>query len=164
VPPKISAGLILFRRRSGSIEVLLAHPGGPFWAGKDEGAWTIPKGEPEDGEDVLAAARREVEEETGARPDGTFIPLDPVRQHSGKTVYAFAVESEFDPAALRSNLFEMEWPPRSGRRQSFPEVDRAEWFTMAIAGRKILSGQAPLLRQLEERLNPDPCPLPPAPC
>jgi predicted NUDIX family NTP pyrophosphohydrolase len=153
VPPKISAGLILFRRRSGSIEVLLAHPGGPVWAGKDEGAWTIPKGEPEDGEDVLAAARREVEEETGARPDGTFIALDPVRQHSGKTVYAWAVESEFDPAALRSNLFDMEWPPRSGRRQSFPEVDRAEWFTMPIAGRKILSGQAPLLRQLEERLK-----------
>lgn len=153
MPSKISAGLILFRRRSGSIEVLLAHPGGPFWAGKDEGAWTIPKGEPEDGEDVLAAARREVEEETGARPDGTFIALDPVRQHSGKTVYAWAVESEFDPAALRSNLFEMEWPPRSGRRQSFPEVDRAEWFTFEVAARKILSGQAPLLRQLEERVR-----------
>jgi predicted NUDIX family NTP pyrophosphohydrolase len=153
VPSKISAGLILFRRRSGSIEVLLAHPGGPFWAGKDEGAWTIPKGEPEDGEGVLAAARREVEEETGARPDGTFIALDPVQQHSGKTVYAWAVESEFDPAALRSNLFETEWPPRSGRRQSFPEVDRAEWFTLEVAARKILSGQAPLLRQLEEWLR-----------
>jgi predicted NUDIX family NTP pyrophosphohydrolase len=155
VPAKISAGLILFRRRSGSIEVLLAHPGGPFWAGKDEGAWTIPKGEPEDGEDVLAAARREVEEETGARPVGDFIALDPVRQNSGKTVYAWAVESEFDPAALRSNIFEMEWPPHSGRHQTFPEVDRAEWFTMAVAGRKILSGQAPLLRQLEKRLRPE---------
>jgi predicted NUDIX family NTP pyrophosphohydrolase len=153
VSQKVSAGLLLFRRRSGSIEVLLAHPGGPFWAGKDEGAWTIPKGEPEDGEDLLAAALREVEEETGARPVGDFIALDPVRQHSGKTVHAWAVEYEFDAATLRSNLFEMEWPPSSGRRQSFPEVDRAEWFTIAAAGRKILSGQAPLLRQLQKHLG-----------
>lgn len=135
------------------LEVLLAHPGGPLWAGKDEGAWTIPKGEIDEGEDGLAAARREVEEETGARPSGEFIALDPVRQRGGKLVHAWAVESDFDPATCRSNLFQMEWPPRSGRQQSFPEVDRVEWYALETAARKILGGQAPLLRQLEERLR-----------
>jgi predicted NUDIX family NTP pyrophosphohydrolase len=153
MPHRVSAGLLLFRRRHHIVEVMLVHPGGPFWARKDEGAWSIPKGEMEDGEDGLAAARREVEEETGARPSGAFIPLDQVRQPGGKVVHAWAVESDFDTATLRSNLFEMEWPPRSGRRLAFPEVDRAEWFTLADAARKILAGQQPLLRQLEERLT-----------
>jgi predicted NUDIX family NTP pyrophosphohydrolase len=150
---KKSAGLLLFRRRSGRVEVLLAHPGGPFWARKDEGAWTVPKGEPEEGEDLLAAAKREVEEETGARPSGEFMPLDPVQQAGGKLVYAWAVESDFDASMLRSNDFQLEWPPGSGRHQMFPEVDRVEWFTLEAAARKILKGQAPILRQLEERLE-----------
>jgi predicted NUDIX family NTP pyrophosphohydrolase len=122
--------------------------GGPFWAKKDEGAWSIPKGEISDGEDPLSAARRELEEETGARPSGEFLPLDPVRQASGKVVYVWAVEGDFDPNALRSNTFSMEWPPRSGRRQEFPEVDRAEWFSIEKARRKIVKGQIPLLDQL----------------
>jgi predicted NUDIX family NTP pyrophosphohydrolase len=146
--PKISAGLLLFRWRARQLEVLLVHPGGPLWAHKDDGAWTIPKGLVEDGEDPLAAARREVEEETGARPAGDFLPLTPVRQSADKTVQAWAVESEFDPAALASNTFEMEWPPRSGRRGTFPEVDRAGWFTIEDARRKILRGQLPLLDEL----------------
>ena len=150
---KTSAGLLFFRTRSGALDVLLVHPGGPFWAGKDDGAWSIPKGEISDGEDALAAARREVEEETGAKPSGPFVALDPVRQAGGKVVFAWAVESDFDPATLRSNVFEMEWPPRSGRRQAFPEVDRAEWFSLEKAARKILKGQVPLLRQLEDRLR-----------
>jgi len=150
---KTSAGLLFFRTRPGTLEVLLVHPGGPFWVRKDDGAWSIPKGEISEGEDVLAAARREVEEETGAKPSGPFVALDPVRQAGGKVVFAWAVESDFDPATLRSNVFEMEWPPRSGRRQAFPEVDRAEWFSLEKAARKILKGQVPLLRQLEDRLR-----------
>jgi predicted NUDIX family NTP pyrophosphohydrolase len=153
MPRKQSAGLLLFRRRGNSVEVLLVHPGGPLWARKDEGAWSIPKGEVNEHEDVLAAARREVEEETGARPSGTFISLSPVRQTGGKVVYVWAVESDFDPASLKSNLFEMEWPPKSGRRRSFPEVDRAAWFDLAAAVRKILPSQAIVLKHLEERLT-----------
>lgn len=149
--PKRSAGLLLFRERSGRLEVLLVHPGGPLWARRDEGAWSIPKGEPAEGEDPLAAARREFEEETGAAPAGEPIPLDPVRQPGGKIVEAWAVEGDFDPATLRSNTFSIEWPPRSGRRQEFPEVDRAAWLSLAEAERKILPGQAPLLRQLAEK-------------
>jgi predicted NUDIX family NTP pyrophosphohydrolase len=145
--PKQSAGLLLFRRR-GDLEVLLVHPGGPLWAKKDEGAWSIPKGELTDGEDPLSAACRECQEETGATPSGEFIALDPVRQPGGKVVHAWAVESQFDPATLRSGTFQMEWPPRSGRRQDFPEVDRAEWFTIEAARRKMLKGQTPLLDQL----------------
>jgi len=121
--------------------------GGPFWAKKDEGAWSIPKGEIADGEDPLSAARREFEEETGARPPGECLPFDPVRQASGKVVHAWAVEGDFDPAALRSNTFSMEWPPRSGRRQEFPEVDLADWFSIENARRKIVKGQIPLLDQ-----------------
>lgn len=132
---------------------MLAHPGGPLWSRKDDGAWTIPKGEIEDGEDGLSAARREVEEETGARPSGAFIELEPVRQKSGKVVHVWAIEADFDPAALTSNLFDMEWPPRSGRRQSFPEVDRIAWFDLAEAGRKILDGQAPFLTALAKALT-----------
>ena len=150
---KQAAGLLLFRRRAGTLEVLLVHPGGPLWARKDEGAWSIPKGEIEPNEDTLAAARREVEEETGARPAGTFIALSPVRQTGGKIVHVWAVESDFDPASLKSNLFEMEWPPKSGNRRSFPEVDRAAWFDLEIAGRKILPSQAIVLQHLHDRLR-----------
>ena len=150
---KQSAGLLLFRRRGNAVEVLLVHPGGPWWARKDDGAWSIPKGEVNDHEDALAAARREVEEETGARPSGSFISLSPVRQTGGKIVHVWAVESDFDPASLKSNLFEMEWPPKSGNRRSFPEVDRAGWFDLATAAHKILSSQAIVLKHLEDRLT-----------
>ena len=153
MPHKRSAGLLLFRRRQDHPEVLLVHPGGPLWARKDDGAWTVPKGEVEQNEDLLAAARREVEEETGARPSGTFIPLPPVHQAGGKVVHVWAVESDFDPASLVSNLFEMEWPPRSRRRRSFPEVDRAAWFDLETAARKILPSQTVVLRHLQERLT-----------
>jgi predicted NUDIX family NTP pyrophosphohydrolase len=152
MPRKQSAGLLLFRRREGSVEVLLVHPGGPLWVRKDDGAWSIPKGEIHENEDGLAAARREVEEETGARPSGTFIALSPVRQPGGKIVHVWAIESDFDPASLKSNLFDMEWPPRSGTRRSFPEVDRAAWFDLKTAARKILPGQAMVLQYLEDRL------------
>jgi len=151
---KSSAGLLLFRLASGEPEVLLVHPGGPFWAKKDEGAWSIPKGELDGEEDPWLAARREFHEETGvAPPDGEAIALEPVRQPGGKVVHAWAVEGDLDVAAIRSNQFSMEWPPRSGRRQSFPEVDRAAWFSLETARRKILKGQAALLEQLEARLG-----------
>jgi predicted NUDIX family NTP pyrophosphohydrolase len=153
MPRKQSAGLLLFRQRAGTLEVLLVHPGGPFWARRDDGAWSVPKGEVDAHEDPLAAARREVEEETGARPSGPFIPLSPLHQSGGKVVHVWAVESEFDPFSLRSNLFEMEWPPKSGTRRSFPEVDRAEWFDLATASRKILASQAPVLQHLEKQLR-----------
>ena len=153
MPPKAAAGLLLFRRASLSVEVLLVHPGGPFWARKDDGAWTIPKGEIEHDEDPLTAARREVEEETGARPLGPFIPLPPVRQTSGKVVYIWAVESAFDPSSLTSNVFEMEWPPRSGKHRTFPEVDRAAWFSLDDAAAKILKSQAPVLDAFKQHIN-----------
>jgi predicted NUDIX family NTP pyrophosphohydrolase len=145
---KKSAGLLLYRQGTDGLEVLLVHPGGPFWARKDAGAWSIPKGELADGEDPLAAAEREFEEETGARPSGDFIPLDPLKQPGGKLVYAWAVRADFDTASLRSNMFSMEWPPRSGRHSEFPEVDRAAWFGIDEARRKILKGQAGFLDQL----------------
>jgi len=147
--PKNTAGLLVFRRRAGRLNVLLVHPGGPLWAKKDEGAWSIPKGEFTDDEDPLSAARRECKEELGATPAGDFTALNPVRQASGKIVYAWAVESDFDASTFRSNTFQMEWPPRSGRQQEFPEVDRAEWFTTDEARRKMNPGQVPLLDQLE---------------
>jgi len=147
---KKSAGLLLYRDRAAGVEVLLVHPGGPFWARKDDGAWSIPKGEFADGEDPLAAARREFEEETGMRPEGEFSTLVPVKQPGGKMVHAWAVRGDFDPAGLRSNTFSMEWPPRSGRLSEFPEVDRAGWFTLDDARRKILKGQAGVLDQLRE--------------
>lgn len=149
--PKKSAGLLLFRRNSheSQLEVFLVHPGGPFWRNKDEGAWTIPKGEFADDEDPLAAAKREFQEETGGdAPAGDYIPLKPVKQASGKIVHAWAIEGDFDPAGLQSNRFLREWPPRSGRLQEFPEVDRADWFTPDAAKRKILAGQSPLIDQL----------------
>src|ERR1051325_3463741 len=140
-----SAGLLLYRCTNGIIEVLLCHPGGPFWARKDEGAWSIPKGEFAPGEDPLDAAKREFEEETGQVANGEFIMLRPVLQPGGKIVHAWAVELDFDPATLRSNTFSMEWPPKSGQSREFPEIDRAEWFDVKSAHTKILKGQAPLL-------------------
>lgn len=146
--PKKSAGLLLYRHSEGSIEVLLVHPGGPFWRNKDEGAWTIPKGE-FDKEDPLAAARREFEEETGSTPpDGEYIPLTPIKQKNGKIVHAWAIAGDFHPASLNSNEFETEWPPKSGRMQKFPEVDRAEWFAPDVAKQKMLSGQGALITEL----------------
>jgi len=148
---RTSAGLLLFRRTSNGVEVLLVHPGGPLWGNKDEGAWSIPKGEIDAGEDPLAAARREFEEELGSPVSGEFIALAPIRQASGKVVHAWAVESDFDPATLTSGTFSMEWPPRSGHQQEFPEVDRAEWFTLEDAKRKINKAQISLLDQLSSR-------------
>ena len=150
--PKKSAGLLLYRHKQDSLEFLLVHPGGPFGRNKDEGAWTIPKGEFDD-EDPLEAARREFKEETGAAPpDGQYIPLTPIKQKNGKIVHAWAVEGDFDPAKLLSNEFETEWPPKSGRTQKFPEVDRAQWFAPDVAKRKMLSGQGALVDELERKL------------
>lgn len=146
---KHSAGLLLYRVREGAPEVFLVHPGGPFWKKKDLGAWSIPKGEIDEGEDPLGAARREFEEETGFRPDGTFRQLAPVRQRSGKIVHAWAVEGDCDAAAIRSNTFTLRWPPHAGTQQEYPEVDRAEWFALDRAREKILEGQGELLTQLE---------------
>jgi predicted NUDIX family NTP pyrophosphohydrolase len=140
-----SAGLLLFRRKRTGPEFFLVHMGGPFWARKDESAWTIPKGLVEPGEEPLAAACREFEEETGLLPAGPYIGLPPVRQAGGKLVHAFAVEGDADPARLRSNLFRLEWPPRSGRFQEFAEVDRAAWFDAPIARRKLVKAQAALI-------------------
>ena len=147
-----SAGLLLFRQMDGDIEVLLGHPGGPFWRRKDEGAWTIPKGLIAPGEPPLAAAQREFAEETGHYPSGETIPLGSATQPRGKVVHAWAIEGDWDPADLRSNTFEMEWPPRSGRLQSFPEIDRAEWFPAAEARKRILKGQALFIDRLFEAL------------
>jgi predicted NUDIX family NTP pyrophosphohydrolase len=155
---KQSAGLLLFRRGSSGVEVLLAHPGGPLWARKDAGAWSIPKGEVEEGEDLLQAALREFEEETGIAVTGQTLSLGPIRQRGGKTVHAWAVEQDIDPAHVRSNTFTMEWPPRSGRQREFPEIDRVEWFNLEAARVKILPSQASLLRQLEELIAAPPRP------
>ncbi|HEV7239057.1 MAG TPA: NUDIX domain-containing protein [Thermoanaerobaculia bacterium] len=144
---KTSAGILLYRRRE-VIEVFLVHPGGPFWAKKDLGAWSLPKGELAEGEDPLAAAVREFKEETGFSIDGEFRALQPLRQPSGKTILAWAVEGDCDPADLRSNVFSMEWPPKSGSMQHFPEVDRASWFRLAEARERIIAGQAPFLDEL----------------
>lgn len=148
--PRRSAGIVLHRRApDGSPEVLLVHPGGPFWAKKDDGAWSIPKGEQGDDEEPLAAARREFAEELGtAPPDGEPQPLGEVRQKSGKVVTAWALAGDLDPAQVVSNTFELEWPPRSGRRQAFPEVDRAEWFGLDRARVKLLPAQVPFLDAL----------------
>lgn len=143
----------MYRAGAGGLEVLLAHPGGPLWAKKDEGVWSIPKGEFGEDEDPLMAARREFEEETGMAPRGDFIPLTPLRQPSGKIVFAWAVYGNFDTASLTSNLFSMEWPPKSGRLREFSEVDRAAWLTMEAAIRKILPGQAPFLHELADKLK-----------
>ena len=150
--PRVSAGLLMFRRRAGALEVLLAHPGGPLWANKDAEAWTIPKGEIAEGEDPLTAARREFEEETGIQPEGVFYPLGSVRQKSGKIVHAWAFEGDADPDVLRSNSFQMQWPPGSGQLRSFPEVDRVQWFSLDEARRRINPAQAGLIDALESTL------------
>jgi predicted NUDIX family NTP pyrophosphohydrolase len=146
--PKESAGLLLYRQRGGGLEVFLVHPGGPFWKKKDDGAWTIPKGEPNDGEDKRDAAIREFAEETGTTLDGDFRALPPIKQAGGKWVHAWAVAGDLDPATLVSNEFEMEWPPRSGKNSRFPEIDRGAWFSLAEARIKINKGQAALLDAL----------------
>jgi len=151
--PQRSAGILLYRRKRGAVEVLLVHPGGPFWQKKDDGAWTIPKGLYEPGEEALAAAQREFAEETGYAPAGEFIALGEFRQSSAKMVSVWAVEGEFDVAALKSNMFALEWPPRSGRRREFPEVDRAGWFAIEPARKKILKGQVAILDALAARLS-----------
>jgi predicted NUDIX family NTP pyrophosphohydrolase len=150
---KKSAGLLPFREANTGLEVLLVHPGGPFWAKKDEGAWSIPKGEFADDENPLMAARREFEEETGIEPAGEFLPLGSIKQTGGKLVLAWALRFDCDPSSIRSNLFSMEWPPKSGKQQEFPEVDRAEWFGVESARGKILKGQAAFLDRLMEQLK-----------
>jgi predicted NUDIX family NTP pyrophosphohydrolase len=152
--PKRSAGLLVYRRTDGELEVLLVHPGGPFWAKKDDGAWSVPKGEYGPDEDPLKVALREFEEEIGAEPPdhATAVSIGELRQPSGKVVTAWAVEGDLDVSEVRSNTFEMEWPPRSGRTQEFPEVDRAGWFGLEEARRKLLRGQIGFLDRLEELL------------
>lgn len=150
---KNSAGILLYRNRSGTLEVLLVHPGGPLWARKDAGAWSIPKGEFEEGADSLEAARREFLEETGSPIDGPFFALTPLKQRSAKVVHAWAVEGHIDAASIQSNTFSMEWPPRSGRQQEFPEVDRGEWFAIPAARTKLIAGQAAFLDELLKKLG-----------
>lgn len=150
-----SAGLLAFRLTRGSLEVLLIHPGGPFWAKKDTGSWSIPKGLYHDDEEAFVAAKREFEEETGFKPVGDFIDLGAFKQPSGKIILVWAVENDFDISSFTSNMFSMEWPPRSGRMQEFPEADRAQWFDMAEALFKITKGQAPVLDALQRRLKRD---------
>ena len=145
---KVSAGILLFRMSTSALEVFLVHPGGPFWAKRDLGAWSVPKGEVDGDEDMLEAAKREFREETGAQIEGSFIELAPVRQPSGKVVHAWAIEGDADASSITSNTFSIEWPPHSGESREFPEVDRAEWFTLAEARDKLLPGQRPLLDEL----------------
>jgi predicted NUDIX family NTP pyrophosphohydrolase len=151
--PKHSAGLLMYRRRGGILEFFLVHPGGPFWARKDDGVWSIPKGELGSEEDPLEAAKREFEEETGLHPSGDYIALSPIEQPSGKIIHAWAFEGNCDPASLRSNTFSLEWPPRSGQQQEFPEVDRAGWFDLNAAETKILRGQSGFLNTLHKLLS-----------
>jgi predicted NUDIX family NTP pyrophosphohydrolase len=150
---KQSAGVLLYRRRPSGPEIFLVHPGGPFWRGKDLGAWSIPKGEAEAGEDLLTRAKQEFLEETGFALEGNFQPLAPVRQKGGKIVHAWCVEGDCDPQAIVSNKFLVEWPPRSGRQAEFPEIDRAAWFDLATARQKINPAQAAFIDALEARLN-----------
>ncbi|HEY6223551.1 MAG TPA: NUDIX domain-containing protein [Gemmatimonadales bacterium] len=156
MPSKASAGILVYRRHRGELQVLLVHPGGPFWARKDAGAWSIPKGEAEPAESLLDAARREFHEETGFTAEGRFLPLTPVRQRSGKVVHAWAVLGDCDPDLLRSNTFSLEWPPRSGERREFPEVDRAAWFSIPEALRHIVPGQADIVRELATLIEQEP--------
>jgi predicted NUDIX family NTP pyrophosphohydrolase len=151
--PKQAAGILLYRRSSRGLEVLLAHPGGPLWARKDFGAWTLPKGQFTDAERPLDAAKREFEEELGSPPAGEFITIGSIKQPSGKVVHAFVAESDFDCSTVQSNLFSLEWPPKSGQRAQFPEVDRAAWFTIDEARQKLLKGQQPFLDRLLALLN-----------
>jgi predicted NUDIX family NTP pyrophosphohydrolase len=149
--PKRSAGLLMFRRRNSGVQVFLVHPGGPFWHNKDASAWSIPKGEYVEGEDPLAAAKREFGEETGLNAAGEFVSLGDVKQPGGKVVTAWAFEGDCSPENIRSNTFSIEWPPKSGHTREFPEVDRADWFSLDDARLRILKGQLPLLDRLAER-------------
>jgi predicted NUDIX family NTP pyrophosphohydrolase len=151
--PKISSGLLLYRIRNSVLEFLLVHPGGPFWKNKDDGAWTIPKGEIGVNEEALAAAVREFEEELGFKPSGPFIELTPITQKAGKIVHAWAFEGDCDPTQIKSNTFSIEWPPKSGKQAEFPEVDRAEFFNLGAAKTKINPAQVPLLEELQRRLG-----------
>jgi predicted NUDIX family NTP pyrophosphohydrolase len=150
---KLSAGIVLYRKRGTGIEVFIVHPGGPFWARKDDGAWSIPKGEYAEGEDPLPVAKREFYEETGFEVSGSCVELPPARQPSGKIIRAWAVEGDVDAASIRSNSFILEWPPKSGRVQNFPEVDRALWCELALARTKLIPGQRILLDSLEEKIQ-----------
>jgi len=152
---KERAGLMMYRWCNSALEVFLVHPGGPYWAKKDLGAWSIPKGECAEDEDRLDAAKREFQEETGFLPEGNFIALTPIKQPGGKLVHAWAFKGDCDAEAIVSNTFSIEWPPRSGKRQAFPEVDRAEWFTIDAAKKKILKGQVGFLEELERMLEHD---------
>ena len=154
--PIKSAGLIMYRFRDAQLEVFLVHPGGPFWIHKDDGVWSIPKGEYADAEEPLSAAKREFNEETGHGADGEFMPLKPVKQPGGKIIRAWAVEGDCDAGRIKSNTFTMEWPPRSGIQSEFPEVDRAGWFTIHMAKQKILKGQRRFLEELCQILKYDP--------
>jgi len=152
--PKRSAGLLIYRYREGTMEVFLVHPGGPFWKNKDEGSWMIPKGEIDEGEEALPAAQREFQEETGFEPpEPPYYPLPTIKQAGGKVVEAFAVEGDCNPEQMKSNTFDMEWPPKSGRQQAFPEVDRGAWYELPMAARKILKSQRPLLDALEKAIK-----------
>ena len=151
--PRTSAGLLMYRRKDGALEVLLVHPGGPFWAKKDLGAWTIPKGELEEGEDALTTAQREFQEETGIAPSGPFHSLGSIKQKGGKVVHAWAFEGDCAAETIQSNTVKMEWPPRSGQWREFPEVDRAEWFRVDEAQRRINSAQVPLLDHLVQMIK-----------
>ena len=147
--PRLSAGLLMYRIKDGAIQVLLAHPGGPYFVKKDEATWSIPKGEPGPDEDLFLTAQREFEEETGLKPTGPFVPLKPVKQKGGKIVHAWAFEGDCDPATIQSNTFTMEWPPKSGQQKQFPEIDRAEFFDLATARRKVKAAQVGLIDELE---------------
>jgi predicted NUDIX family NTP pyrophosphohydrolase len=153
IMPKTSAGILLYKKVQGALQVFLVHPGGPYFARKDEGVWSIPKGEIDEGEDPLAAARREFEEETGCRPEGGLIPLSPVKQKGGKTVLSWSVEGGCDAGTISSNTFTIEWPTGSGRMQEYPEVDRAGWFTVEEAKRKIHPAQAALIDELCSKVS-----------
>jgi predicted NUDIX family NTP pyrophosphohydrolase len=153
--PQTSAGVLLFRHRPAGAEVMLVHPGGPFWRNKDDGAWSIPKGLADEGEDLLAAAKREFLEETGATIGGAFMDLGTHKQPGGKTIVAFGAAGDFDAASLRSNMFSMEWPPRSGKTAEFPEVDRAGWFDLDEALAKVTKGQRPIIAALADKLAQD---------
>lgn len=147
-----SAGILLYRKKNKNLEVFLVHPGGPFWKGKDAGAWSIPKGEFTDDEEPLAAAQREFEEETGKKIEGNFVALNPIKQKAGKMVYAWAVEGDINADAIVSNTFKIEWPYKSGKWQSYPEVDQAAWFSLAVAKEKINAAQAMFIDDLVEKI------------
>jgi len=151
--PRTSAGLLMYRIKDGTIQVLLAHPGGPLFSKKDDGAWTIPKGEPDPGEELFLAAQREFEEETGVKPRSPFIALKPIQQKGGKIVHAWAFKGDCDPKTIKSNLFTMEWPPKSGKQMQFPEIDRAEFFDLDVARIKIKAKQDALIAELESILK-----------